>query len=210
MDIPIHAHVNCTDGPVGKSSYLIVDLITERVTHVVVKTKEHKGQYLVPLDMVTDADRDAIQLDCQKGDVYQLTPFNAAYFNGYDDYRSSPPIPAPAVDRSSTLYHAHRAADSTASDASIHSSAVEQAVKKGAEVLAADAWVGQVDELVVDPETYQVTHLVLRQHHLLKNKAITIPVSAIEAVETDTVYLKIGKDEVEALPTVALKKFPWE
>jgi hypothetical protein len=40
MDIPIHADVNCTDGRVGASSYIVVDLITERVTHFVVKTKE--------------------------------------------------------------------------------------------------------------------------------------------------------------------------
>jgi hypothetical protein len=52
--------------------------------------------------------------------------------------------------------------------------------------------------------------MVLRQHHLLKDKAITIPVTAIEKAEMDTVYLKIDKDAVEALPTVALKKYPWE
>jgi sporulation protein YlmC with PRC-barrel domain len=70
--------------------------------------------------------------------------------------------------------------------------------------------VGQVDELVIDPKTHRVTHLVLRRHHLLHDKAITIPVSAIERAEMDTVFLKIDKDAVKALPTVTLKKFPWE
>jgi sporulation protein YlmC with PRC-barrel domain len=210
MDIPIHADVNCSDGLVGASSYIVVDLISERVTHFVVKTKEHEGQYLVPLDIVTAADRHGIQLDCQKRDVYKLNPFNELYFNGYDDYGGSPPIPAPGVGPSSTLYHPHRMADSAASDASIHASVVQLAVKKGAEVLATDAWVGQVDELVVDLKTQRVTHMVLRQHHLLKDKAITIPVSAIREFEVDTVYLKIDKDAVQALPTVALKKFHWE
>jgi sporulation protein YlmC with PRC-barrel domain len=210
MDIPIHADVNCTDGLVGKSAYIVVDLISGRVTHVVVKAKEHEGRYLVPLDIVTAADQNGIQLDCQKRDVYHFSPFDEMYFNGYDDYRGSPPIPAPGVGPSNTLYHPYRMADSAASDASTHSSAVQLAIKKGAEVLAADAWVGQVDELVVDPKTHRVTHMVLRQHHLLKDKAITIPVTAIEKAEMDTVYLKIDKDAVEALPTVALKKFHWE
>ncbi len=40
--------------------------------------------------------------------------------------------------------------------------------------------------------------------------AITIPVAEIERVEVDTVFLKIDKDAVKALPTVALKKFHWE
>jgi sporulation protein YlmC with PRC-barrel domain len=165
---------------------------------------------LVPLELVENTDRNSILLNCTKKDVYALQTFHEAYFNGYDAYSGSLPIPVPGVDPSSTLYHPHRAADSAASDASVHASAVEQAVKKGAEVLAADAWVGKVDELVVDPETHQVTHLVLRQHHLLKDKAITIPVSAIEKADMDTVFLKIDKDAVEALPTVTLKKFHWE
>jgi sporulation protein YlmC with PRC-barrel domain len=165
---------------------------------------------LVPLELVENTDRNSILLNCTKKDVYALQTFHEAYFNGYDAYSGSLPIPVPGVDPSSTLYHPHRAADSAASDASVHASAVEQAVKKGAEVLAADAWVGKVDELVVDPETHQVTHLVLRQHHLLKDKAITIPVSAIEKADMDTVFLKIDKDAVEASPTVTLKKFHWE
>ena len=41
MDIPMNVTVSCYDGPVGKTSYLIVDLVTEEVTHIVVKTKEH-------------------------------------------------------------------------------------------------------------------------------------------------------------------------
>ena len=210
MDIFIHADVTCTDGLVGKSSYIVVDLISERVTQFVVKTKEHERQYLVPLELVKNTDRKSILLNCTKKDVYALQPFHEGYFNGYDTYSGSPPIPAPGVDPSSTLYHPHRAADSTTSDASVYASAVQLAVKKGADVLATDDRVGQVDELVIDPETHRVTHLVLRQHHLLKYKAITIPVSAIEKAETDTVFLKIDKAAVEAVPTVALQKFPWE
>jgi hypothetical protein len=40
--------------------------------------------------------------------------------------------------------------------------------------------------------------------------AITISVGEIERVEMDTVYLKIDKEEVASLPTVAIKKYPWE
>ena len=42
MEIPVHARVTCIDGAVGKSSHIIVDLVTEQVTHFVVKT-EHDG-----------------------------------------------------------------------------------------------------------------------------------------------------------------------
>jgi hypothetical protein len=48
------------------------------------------------------------------------------------------------------------------------------------------------------PGTHRVTHLVLRQHSLLHDKAITIPVAAIRDAEMDVVYFKIDKDAVEA------------
>lgn len=210
MDIPIPADVVCTDGVVGKSSYIIIDLVTEVVTHFVVKVKEQKGEYLVSLDLVKHADREGIQLDCTKEQVYALYPFHEGYFNGYDAYSGSPPIPAMGVEPSSTMYHPHRTADAVTGEPEVHASVVELAVKKGADVLATDARVGVVDELVIDADTHRVTHLVLRQHHLLKDKEISIPVSAIRGVDMDTVFLKIDKDAVEALPTVALKKYPWE
>ena len=63
--------------------------------------------------------------------------------------------------------------------------------------MASDARVGKVDELVIDPETHRVTHLVLRQHFLLNKWLVTIPVSEIERVETDTIFLKIDKQAVK-------------
>jgi hypothetical protein len=63
---------------------------------------------------------------------------------------------------------------------------------------------------VIDPETHRITHLVLRQHFLLNKWIVTIPVSEIERAEVDTIFLKIDKAAVEALPAVALKRFPWE
>ena len=77
-------------------------------------------------------------------------------------------------------------------------------------VLAIDGEVGKIDELVIDPESHRVTHLVLRQHFLLNKWIVTVPVSEIERIEVDTIFLKIDKEAVEALPSVGLKKFPWE
>ncbi len=103
MHIPMHATVSCYDGPVGKSSYIIVDLITEQITHFVVKTEEHGREFLAPLDFVVDSDRTVILLDCRKEAVYQLTPFHEAHFNGYDAYDNAPPAPSPAIAASYTM-----------------------------------------------------------------------------------------------------------
>lgn len=207
MDISIHTEVHCTDGVVGKSTRIIVDLVTEQVTHIVVKTKESGSEYLVPLDMISAADREAIHLNCNKDEIAVLNPFHEAYFNAYDSYSSAPPT---GVGPSQTLYHPYRTAERDAEGATVHPSSELQAIKKGAVVLATDGRVGKVDELVIEPETHQVTHLVIRQHELIKTLAVTIPVSEIERVESESVYLKINKEEVAALPTMTLKKYPWE
>ena len=210
MDISIHTDVYCTDGLVGKSTHIIVDLVTEQVTHFVLKTKDDGREYLVPLDMISSADREKIQLNCSKGEFNDLNPFPAAYFNKSESYGGPPPLPSEGIPASNTLYHPYRTVETEAEGTTVQTSTELQAINKGAVVLATDAQVGKIDELVIDPKTYRITHLVLRQHELLKQKEITIPVSAIERVEMDTVYLKIGKEEVASLPTVTLKKYPWE
>ena len=210
MDIPIHAEVSCHDGVVGKSSHIIVDLVTEQVTHFVVKSDQHGKEFVVPVDMIKDSARTVILLACRKEDVYQLPPFDETHFNGYDAYDRAPPMPSPGMSASYTMYHPYRTAEPATEGKATHFAPVELAINKGADVLASDARVGKVDELVIDPETHRITHLVLRQHFLLNKWIVTIPVSEIERVEADTIFLKIDKEAVESLPAVALKKFPWE
>jgi sporulation protein YlmC with PRC-barrel domain len=210
MDLPMNARVTCIDGEVGKSSHIIVDLVTEQVTHFVVKTDHDGKRFVVPIEKIEGSERTVFLLNCHKEEVYQLPLFEESYFNGYDAYDSEPPIPVPGMAPSYTMYHPYREAESGAVGPSRESSWARLAVNKGAMVLATDGEVGKIDELVIDPETHRVTHLVLRQHFLLNKWIVTIPVSDIERAEVDTVFLKIGKKAVEALPSVALKRFPWE
>jgi sporulation protein YlmC with PRC-barrel domain len=210
MDIPIQANVTCYDGTIGKSSHIIVDLVTEQVTHFVVETDRDGKLFVVPLDKIERSDRTVILLNCRKEDVHQLPLFDESQFNGYDAYDSPPPLPSPGMAASNTLYHPYREAESGAESPRKESSWAKLAVNKGAMVLATDGEVGKIDELVIDPETHHVTHLVLRQHFLFNKWIVTIPVSDIERADMDTVVLKIDKEAVEALPSVALKRFPWE
>jgi sporulation protein YlmC with PRC-barrel domain len=210
MDIPIDANVTCYDGNVGKSSHIIVDLITEQVTNFVVKTDPHNNEYVIPLDKIERSDRTVILLNCHKEDVYQLPLFDESQFNGYDAYDSPPPLPSPGLAASYTMYHPYRAAESGTQSPTGEPYHAELVVNKGAMVLATDGEVGKIDELVIDQETHRVTHLVLRQHFLLNKWIVTIPVSEIERADMDTVFLKIDKEAIEALPSVALKRFPWE
>jgi hypothetical protein len=66
--------------------------------------------------------------------------------------------------------------------------------------------VGRVDEFLVNPENEHITHLVMREGHLWGQKDVTVPVSAIDHFDEDTVYLKLNKQEIEALPTIAVRR----
>jgi len=64
-------------------------------------------------------------------------------------------------------------------------------------------------EFLIDPANENITHLVLREGHLWSQKDVTIPVSAIDRIEEDAVYLKLDKHAVEVLPAVPIKRHTW-
>jgi uncharacterized membrane protein len=82
----------------------------------------------------------------------------------------------------------------------------ELAIHRGTFVEATDGFVGEVGELVVDPASGHITHFVMREGHLWGKKEKTLPLSAIDYVELDTVYLKLDKRAVELLPTIPVKR----
>ena len=82
----------------------------------------------------------------------------------------------------------------------------ELAIHRGAQVFATDGEVGRVDEFLIDPDSSAITHLILREGHLWNREEVTIPVSQIEHIEEDEVYLKLDKCAIEALPSIPLRR----
>jgi uncharacterized membrane protein len=80
------------------------------------------------------------------------------------------------------------------------------AVQPGARVEATDGRVGVVSELGAAEEGAAASHFVLQEGNLWGKKVITLPLSAVDRVEGDTVYLNLDKKAIELLPTIPLKK----
>jgi sporulation protein YlmC with PRC-barrel domain len=85
----------------------------------------------------------------------------------------------------------------------------ELAIHRGTQVEARDGNVGEVSEFLVNPTTGHITHLVLKEGILWNKKAVTIPAAQIDRMEKDTVYLKLEKAEVEALPSIPIRSGPF-
>jgi sporulation protein YlmC with PRC-barrel domain len=202
MDLPVDADVQCTDGPGGRSTYVVLNPVTRRLTHIVVKQDSFpRLERLVPVGMVAETSPDQIHLNCSQQELHRLEPFieteflhgefpYAAY--GLDEFRLWPyALPG---DELVPVEHERVPPG-------------ELAVRRGSHVRATDGDVGRVDEFLVDRETEHITHLVLREGHLWGQKDVTIPVSEIERIEEDTVYLKLDKPSIEGLPGIPVRRW---
>lgn len=201
MEIPLDADVQCVDQLAGHSRLVIVDPIRQQVTHFVVEEKDNPYvERLVPLELVQTSTPDLIQLRCTRQELAQQKPFvDAEYIHpilAYMDYQPGayalwPYFPAPGPGSISPEH--------------FHMPPGELSVSRGTRVEASDGHVGQVDEFLVNPQTGLITHLMLREGHLWGQKDVTIPVTQIDHISDDAVFLKLNQQDIEALPTVPVK-----
>ena len=196
MDMPLNVEVYCADGLCGRSKEVVMDRRTEEVTHLVVREKHSPHtEVLVPIDMVADTTPHVIRLRCTKGELAELPPFVKAEV--IEDK-----IPYYVADPHLMLLEIPETKWVTVRREAVPPS--EIAVRQGARLEAADGKVGRLDEFLVDPVTEQVTHLVMREGHLWGQRDVTIPVSEIDRLGENTIYLKLNKDQVEALSSTPI------
>jgi sporulation protein YlmC with PRC-barrel domain len=191
MDIPLNAKVSCADGPSGKSLSLVIMPTTEEITHVVVGDGLFpETEYLVPVDRIVTSTHETILLNCSQQDLLKMPVFNQVEF-----------IPS----GSSMMWpYATPGAGYIEIDHE-HIPANELAIRRGASVEATDGHVGRVDEFLINPIDNAITHLVLREGHLWGQKNITIPMSQIDRIEENTVWLKLDKHSIETLPAIPIQ-----
>ena len=201
--IPLNAKVMCTDGLAGESISIVVNPETKRATHLVVqdKTFPNMMEWLVPLEKVTHATSRQIKLDCTREELSQMQPFTRQHYLEQEipDYGyaySLPHMLAPT----DMLY---------APVEELNLPQGELALTRGTGVEALDGQVGQIRELLLDQQNGRVTHFTLMRGHLWGKKEIAIPISFIERVDPDTVYLKVDKRAIDNLPTLPVNR-PWE
>jgi sporulation protein YlmC with PRC-barrel domain len=208
-EIPINATVECIDGPCGKSLAVIVDRETRRVTHFAVEDKSlaHAPyQRLVPLDQVAETSSVLIRLRCTRDDVDRMVPFIHTHYvvkaqEDYSLYEGGEGPGGPGMwGTPSTVGEMATKVEEEAVPPG------EVAIHYGIAVKAQGHKVGQVDELMIDPASGEVTHLLMLEGHLWGKKDLAVPVAAIGAVDVDEVVLTIDKEEIEALPVVPVKR----
>jgi hypothetical protein len=199
MDLPINATVACANGPGGHSTAIILNPVSNEITHLIVREPGLLGvERMAPVELVTESTPELIRLRCTSDELAELPPFTSTSYlpalpgfqPGYDagrvfsPYMSMQPI---GIDYANTPPD-------------------ERVISRGAQVHATDGQIGAVEEFLVNPLSNGITHVVLREGHFWSHQDVTIPIAQIDHIDDDGVYLKLSKHEIEALPAVAVHR----
>ncbi len=202
MDIPINVDVLCAGELCGRSTCLIINPVNTHVTHlVVIENAFPYIERLVPTGIILDFSANVIQLRCNKARLSDMEPFRETDFISAGRLESTLPYNMPYL-----VWPYSRYEGAPVLLKRKHILADEVAIRRGTLVKAGDARIGKVDEFLVDPDNNIITHLILREGHLLGKRDIAIPVSEIDRIADDVVYLKSGKERIAALPTVPVRR----
>ena len=211
MRIELGASVRCEDDVLGELADVVIDPTTKRVTHLVVQPHHDDGPArLVPIDLAQEGDGQEISLHCTMEEVRRLAPAHELSYLRLGEF----PVDDPDWDMgvqevlAMPYYEPGLGPSGYSEDAGVIYDRVpkgEVEVRRASAVTSADGHhLGHVDGFVVDGE--QITHLVLERGHLWGRREVTIPIGAVEEVETDAVTLGLTKDEVGGLASISVRR----
>ena len=200
---PTSARVECADGPGGRSTCVIIDPARQKVTHLVVKEKRSPhAERLVSIDQIVETTPNLIRLRCTKDKLTMLVPFaetrniraeRPRYKDGADVSFVLPYVTLPKEVMFMAVKYERVPPG-------------ELAVRRGARVEATDGHIGRVHEFLLDPTSERITHLVLKERHLWGQRELAIPISEVERLGEETIYLKLDKHAIESLPASPVER----
>jgi sporulation protein YlmC with PRC-barrel domain len=196
----IGAEVSCTDGACGKLSRVVFDPVARVLTHLIVEPRRgHEAARLVPVSLVGSAAGE-IKLNCTLAEFGVLDPAEETRF--IEDYED-----VPNYRTTDTVFWPHYGyrggRGNLATSDTIPPGELE--VRRGDHVQASDGHIGQVEGLVIDPDSHRVTHVLLQEGHLWGRKDVAIPVGAVTKVE-DRIEVSLSKQQVQDLPSIDIDR----
>jgi sporulation protein YlmC with PRC-barrel domain len=209
MEIPLQAQVECTDGVCGRSAYMLINPVIDKVTHLVVREDASNTEYIVPVDLMDETIAGIIRLRCSKAELEKMPPFVKTTFIEKKVPNKKFNYPGGLYGGEGYFYLPYvTSAEETVQVPVEHEQIPggELTVRRGTRVEATDGYIGKVDEFVVNPKNGDITHLVMREGHLWGQKDVIIPLSALSTTLNDTVFLKLDKQQIESLPTFPLHR----
>ena len=187
--------VELTDRKSAVLASIVIDTAKQQVTHFVVE--DTGGQkYLAPLSAVFFGDDELVRLSMNSEDFLKLPPFDESqYVIGADPendfFKSS--------ETASVVYYVP-----DLNPQQLMPPEKDLALIRGAFVNAPDGMIGTVEEIVIDPQTGSAVQIVVHTEGNRKEELV-LPITIIDYVEGDTVYIKLSKKQVDSLPGIPVE-----
>lgn len=200
--------VEAVDGPCGEVADIVVDPVRRRVTHLAVRP-HGAGSHLVPIDAVVSCE-DRVRLSWT---AKQVTDAERLEETDFLALRSWPHLEGGwDVGIVRVLAWPYYVADRPGADDVRTTTEFDRIpagtaeIRRESPVETSDGEVvGHVDGLVLD-DAHNVTHVVLDKGHLWGRREISIPIGAVDHVETDLVRLRVTRKAVGDFPSVPFRR----
>jgi sporulation protein YlmC with PRC-barrel domain len=219
MKLELGSPVRCIDGPFGELADVVIDPIRRRVTHLVVAPHhQHELAVLVPVDLAAaeDGQRPVVSVQCTLEDAGRFPPVQEFAYLRLGEFPANDPDWDVGIENVLTLpyYQGYAEFGPEPIEYDPHLSMTYDRIPKGeveirraSDVTSSDGHrLGHVDGFLVDGDD-QITHLILEHGHLWGRREVTVPIGAVTRVETDSVAVRLTKDEVGALPAIPVRRW---
>lgn len=195
---------NHEDKKIGELESVIIDPATQEISHLIVK----KGflftrDKLVPISLVAYGDADQIKLHAFEGTIEDLQDFEETHFITLDNYINNK-IDGKIIPMMfySPLSRSQSYAAQLTSIPVIKKRLPfgKESIQKGVDVVSLDDEViGSVKELVLDPRTDRISHLLVADGLLFKREFM-IPIEWVKSIENSRLDLFVDSKVVEKIP----------
>jgi len=201
--------VRCTDAEFGELADVVVDPTTRCVTHLVVHPHNRPEEArIVPVGWAaTDGPETEITLSSTVAEVEALERMHESAYLPLGQFPvDDPDWDVGVSDMLGLPYFQGLDGQPIEMDPNVmigydRVPKGEVEIRRASPVTSADgAELGHVDGLVVD-DAGRVSHVVLQHGHLWGRRDVSIPIGAVQRVETDVVVLRLSKGEIGALPS---------
>jgi sporulation protein YlmC with PRC-barrel domain len=191
----------CRDGYRGEVRAVVLEPADGTVTHLVVEPEGRSGlARLVPLDLAEVA-REGTVLSCTEAEFRDLEAAEQTLAEFTLAYQAPVQLLPPGwrgaggpVTQGGAI---PRIPEKETVDV-IPPGEVEE--HHGGRVHATDGDIGQVRGLLIDPVSRRVTHVLVREGHLLGRRDVAVPFGTVTAFD-DGIRLSITRQQVRDLPT---------
>ena len=211
MRLELGASVRCTDEELGDLADVVIDPTTKRITHLVVRPHhELVLTRLVPIDLAEEGDGDELSLRATVAEVRELAPVQEVEYVRLGEFPVDDPDWDVGIQSVLAMpYYEGGVGPGYGPDTGVVYDRVPKGdveIRRASAVISGDGHhLGHVDGFVVDKE--HITHIVLERGHLWGRREVTIPIGAVDKVETDVVTLRLTRDEVGELGGVAVRRW---